>query len=102
MSKHIIPGLTTDSLKDDFAQAHADVDACYGVGHAAANPGLVAAFLLRRSLERTAKIVQASARAYHWMTSDAGTKAKGRALGIEPRPGESMDDYRARVLERFG
>lgn len=32
-----------------------------------------------------------------WWTSEAATKAKGREVGIEPRPGESADDFKGRI-----
>lgn len=37
-----------------------------------------------------------------WWDSEAGTLAKGRELGLNPRPGEMMGDFRGRIRDRLG
>ena len=49
------------------------------------------------AVERLRHEVQTSAQTDDWQSSEAATIAKGRALGIEARPGESMASYRARI-----
>ncbi len=36
-----------------------------------------------------------------WHRSDEGTLAKGREVGCQPYPGESMDQYRQRLHRRI-
>jgi hypothetical protein len=37
----------------------------------------------------------------NWWRSEAGVIAKGRELGMEPRPGESMDQFKGRIEQRI-
>jgi hypothetical protein len=97
MSKFVIPDMAADRIKNDFAQAHADVETVCGQGASEARPELVGLFLVWRSLDRLAETMRRSARADDWMASQAATVAKGCALGIEARPGEGLPDYRARL-----
>jgi hypothetical protein len=43
---------------------------------------------------------QQSPKLVAWWTSDAGIMAKGKELGIEPRPGETMYTFKDRVADR--
>jgi hypothetical protein len=36
-----------------------------------------------------------------WKTNDQAAIAKGRELGLEPRPGERMDEFKGRVQARL-
>lgn len=36
-----------------------------------------------------------------WWTSDAGVMAKGREIGVFPRPGEDMYQYKGRISARI-
>ena len=97
MSKFVIPDMAADRIKNDFAQAHADVETVYGQDASEARPELVGLFLVWHALDRLAETMLRSARADDWMASPAATIANGRALGIEARPGEGLPDYRARL-----
>lgn len=37
------------------------------------------------------------AKSFAWLTDDRATEAKGREVGLSPRPGESWDDFRRRI-----
>lgn len=56
-------------------------------------------FAVRTDEVKPGKPMPASAGGGGWWLSEAGTMAKGKALGIDPRPGETMTDYRGRLLE---
>jgi hypothetical protein len=36
-----------------------------------------------------------------WWTTDAGIMAKGRDIGVFPRPGEDMYQYKGRLIDRI-
>lgn len=67
----------------------------YKRGRALSVVRLLAAIWL--AVERLRQDVQASAAAGAWGASEFAAKAKGKELGIDARPGESMQDYRARI-----
>ena len=50
-------------------------------------------------VDRLRVAVQTSATLQDWTGSESATLAKGRALGLEARPGERMADYRARLTD---
>ena len=85
------------SLADDLHQGGALLASIYGKAFPSTRPVLLLLAALWLAVERLRHEVQTSAQAEDWKTSEAATVAKGRALGIEARPGESIADYRARI-----
>lgn len=55
-----------------------------------------------RNWVRTTKATQSPAKpqpakSFAWLTDDRATEAKGREVGLSPRPGESWDEFRRRI-----
>lgn len=86
------------SLADDLHQAAWLLAPVRGKS---ARPAPLALLLLGAiwiAVERLRQAVQASASADNWQSSNSATLTKGKELGIDARPGESMPDYRARIF----
>jgi|JI9StandDraft_1071089.scaffolds.fasta_scaffold17388_2 hypothetical protein len=87
------------SLTDDLHQAKALLAPICGTSGRTAPLVLLLLAAIWLAVERLRQAVQASKSADAWQSSEAATLAKGRELGIDPRPGERMPDYRARIAE---
>lgn len=96
MSGEIIPSAA--SLAEDLRKAEQLLSKLGSGGQAdQCIPSLLAALWI--SVERLRAALQTSAADKDWTDSEAATIAKGRAIGVEARPGERMSDYRARLTE---
>lgn len=84
------------SLADDVRQAQGLLVTAFGT-HRKASPVLLMLGALWLAVHRLCQVVQTSASSDDWTASEAGTLAKGEALGIDARLGESLPDYRARL-----
>lgn len=92
------PALTAGaSLADDLHQAGGLLASIFGKALPQKRPVLLILAALWLAVERLRHEVQTSAQTDDWKSSEAATIAKGRELGIEARPGESMASYRARI-----
>ena len=85
------------SLSDDLHQAGGLLASIFGKPFPEKRPVLLLLAAIWLAVERMRHEVQTSAQTDDWKSSEAATIAKGRALGIEARPGESMASYRARI-----
>lgn len=85
------------SLSDDLHQAGDLLASIFGKALPQKRPVLLLLATIWLAVERLRHEVQTSAQTDDWKSSEAATIAKGRALGIEARPGESMASYRARI-----
>lgn len=86
------------TLIDDLRQAESMLPPPCNDDSAARGAALMLAALWI-CVDRLRIAVQTSASAYDWTSSESATLAKGRAIGVEARPGERMSDYRARLTE---
>lgn len=87
-------GMTSGRVRDDLAAAIRKLDAAQGVGFASDHPELVAVTAILTTLDRYAPSVDTHD---GWEDSEAATITRGRELGLEARPGESLQDFRARI-----
>lgn len=87
-------GITDEQLTEAYALAVSDREV-------AGDDAPINAGFLQVFVDKVLNPPKAKASGPAWWTSDQTIIAKGQELGINPRPGESMNEFKGRIQERI-